>query len=168
MRHRHHELLKTTKCHRQIVWHQNVDLVTANNLTSECRPCERSLIQIRKTIQNSPKTEPCGTPALTFFYFEDWPSRTTLSYLLCKKDSIRLKKIPSVPMFLSLCIRHLCQTLSKALDKSRKKPRTSKEELASNAVKMLRVIATSWCMQESPGLKPDWLTLSRKFWSKKS
>ena len=100
--------------------------------------------------------------------FEDWPLRTTLWYLLCKKDSIKLKSLPSIPLFLSLCIRSLCQTLSKALDKSRKIPWTSKDQLASKAVKMLCVIAVIWFIEESPGLNPDWLVLSRQFWSKKS
>ena len=62
-----------------------------------------------------------------------------------------------------MCIRPLCQTLSKDLNKSRKKLRTSKEGLALKAVKMLCVIAISWCIQESPGLKRDWLALSRQF-----
>ena len=49
--------------------------------------------------------------------------------------------------------------ISKALDKSRKILRTSKEELASSTVKVLHVIAISWCIQESIDLKPDWLAL---------
>ena len=110
---------------------------------------------------------PSGMPVLTFYHFENWPLRTTLWYLLCKKDSIRLKKLPSVLLFLSLCIRPLCQTLSKALDKSKKIPRTSNEGLSSKAVKMLCVITVRWRIQESPGLKPDWIALSRQFWSKK-
>ena len=51
--------------------------------------------------------------------------------------------LPSIPLFLVLCIKPLCQARSKALNKSRKIPGTSKEGLASKAVKMLCVIAIS-------------------------
>ena len=86
-----------------------------------------------------------GTPALVFCPFEDWQLRTTLWYLLCKKDSIKFKRLPSIPLFLSLCVRPLCQTLSKAW--SRKLSRTSKDGLASKAHKNVICIALSWCIQ---------------------
>ena len=57
----------------------------------------------------------------------------------------------------------LCQTLSEDLDKSRKTARISKEQLASKQVKALCVIAINGWIQESPGLKFDWLTISRQF-----
>ena len=70
--------------------------------------------------------------------------------------------MPSIPLFLSLYVRPLCQNLSKALDIFRKIPRTSKEGLPSKAIKMLCLVAISWCIHESPGLTPDWLALSRQ------
>ena len=68
-------------------------------------------------------------------------------------DSIRLKRMPSIPLLLSMCIRTLCQTLSKALYKSRKIPETSKYGLSSKAVKTLCVIARGQYIRESAGLK---------------
>ena len=92
-------------------------------------------------------------------YFKDWTIRTSLVYLLCKKDSARLRIVQSLPLFLSLYRRSLCQTLWKSLDKPRKMPRISKDGLASKAVKILFAIAISWCIHEPSGLKPDWLTV---------
>ena len=95
--------------------------------------------------KNGPKTGPGGTPALTFFHFVDWSLSSwslTLWYPLCKKDSIRLNRLP---LFLSLCIRNLCQTLLQTLDKSREIPETSKKGLAPKAVKILCVMGRSWC-----------------------
>ena len=132
-------------------------------------PLANSLTQFGIDLVESLKTDSCGMlTILTFCYFEDWPLRTTLWYLLWKNDSVRLKKLPSIPLFSNLCVRLLYQTLSKALDKSRKIPQTSKEGLASKTVKVLCVIAISWCIQESRGLKPDRSVLSRQFWYKKS
>ena len=76
---------------------------------------------------NGPRTEPCGTPAVTDFQAEDWVSRTTRWHLLFKSDLISLKRLPSIPVLLSLQRRPSWQTLSNALDRSRKTPRTSNE-----------------------------------------
>ena len=66
-----------------------------------------------------------------------------------------------------LCVGTLCQTLSKALINLGNILQTSQDRLASKVAKIC-VITISWCIQESPCLKPDWLTLSRQLWSKKS
>ena len=56
----------------------------------------------------------------------------------------------------------------KVLNKSKVILRTSTVGLASKAVKIFCVIAISRSIQESSGLKTDWLTLNRQFRSKKS
>ena len=57
--------------------------------------------------------EPWGTPSLTGYYCEDFPSRTTQRCLLLRKKEIRLNIWPEIPWDLR---RPACQTLSKALD----------------------------------------------------
>ena len=56
--------------------------------------------------------------------------------------------------FFSLKISPSCQTLSKALDMSKKRLLTSNP--LSKVVKISWVIDNSWFMQESPGWKPEW------------
>ena len=71
----------------------------------------------RKSV--GPIMEPWGTPALTGYSCEDFPSRTTRSCLLLRKEEIRPNIWPEIPWNLSLWRRPACQTLSKALDISR-------------------------------------------------
>ena len=59
---------------------------------------------------------------------------------------------PHIPMRLCLNNRPPCQTLSNALDKSRKTPFTSDDAFPSNALKMSWVIEMSWFPHESPGV----------------
>ena len=47
----------------------------------------RSLMYSRKSV--GPKMEPRETPALTGYSYEDFPSRTTRSRLLLRKEEIR-------------------------------------------------------------------------------
>ena len=68
----------------------------------------------RKSV--GPRTDPLGTPALTGYSCEDFPSRTTRSRLLLRKEEIRPNIWPENPQDLSLGKRAACQTLSKALD----------------------------------------------------
>ena len=81
-----------------------------NILMSECRPNGRTFIEMKGGIGH--ETNTCGTLALIFCHFDDWPLRTTLWYLFCKKYSIRLKRLPSILLFLSLCRQPLCKILS--------------------------------------------------------
>ena len=57
--------------------------------------------------------EPWGTLALTGYSCEDFPSRTTRSRLLLRKEEIRPNIWPEIPSDLSLWRRPACQTLSK-------------------------------------------------------
>ena len=57
-----------------------------------------------------------------------------------------------------------CQTLSNALNNSRKTPRlTTNDGSASDVSKMPWGIEMSWCAPELAGLNPDWLLLRRLF-----
>ena len=49
----------------------------------------------RKSI--GPRIYPCGTPALAGYSCEDFPSRTTRSRLLLRKEEIRLNICPEIP-----------------------------------------------------------------------
>ena len=57
-----------------------------------------------------------GTPALTRYSCEDFPSRTTQSSLLLRKEEIRPNILSEIPQDLSLWRRLVCQTLSKVFD----------------------------------------------------
>ena len=65
-----------------------------------------------------PRTDLKGTPALTRYSCEDFPSRTTWSCLILRKEEIRPNIWPEIPEGLSLWRRPACQTLLKPLDKS--------------------------------------------------
>ena len=62
-----------------------------------------------------PRMELWGTPALTGYSCEDFPSRTTTSRLLLRKEEIRPNISPETPYDLSLWRRPTSQILSKAL-----------------------------------------------------
>ena len=49
----------------------------------------------RKSVE--PRTEPSGTPALTGYSWEDFPSRTTKSCLSLRKEEIRPNIWPEIP-----------------------------------------------------------------------
>ena len=44
-----------------------------------------------------PRMEPWGTPALTKYSYEDFPSGTTPSHLLLRKEEIRPNIWPEIP-----------------------------------------------------------------------
>ena len=72
---------------------------------------------------------------------------------------------PNTPLHSSLKSRPSCQTLSNALDISRKTARVSLDGNSSKAVYiyMQYVIDKSWLIVESPGRNPDWLGVSKSF-----
>ena len=63
-----------------------------------------------------PRMEPWGTPALTGYSREGFPTRTTQNRVLLKEEEIGLNIWPEIPQDLNLWRRQACQTLSKALD----------------------------------------------------
>ena len=65
----------------------------------------------RKSV--GPRMDPWGTPALTGYFCEDFPSRTTRSHLLLRKEEIRPDIWPEILQDLSLWRRPACPTLSK-------------------------------------------------------
>ena len=50
---------------------ENSNVSSANSLMSQCKPRGKSLIKIRNN--SGPKTDPCGTPALSFSLLDDCP-----------------------------------------------------------------------------------------------
>ena len=69
---------------------------------------------------NGPKIEPCGTPALILAQEETCPLITTLCFVLPKKISRILNKSPELKFCSSLKRIPSCQTLSNALEMSKK------------------------------------------------
>ena len=57
-----------------------------------------------------------GTPELTGYSCEDFPSRITRTYLLLRKEEERPNIWPEIPWDWSLWKRSACETLLKALD----------------------------------------------------
>ena len=49
----------------------------------------------RKSV--GPRMDPWGTPALTGYSYEDFPSRTTWRHVLLRKEEIRSNIWPEIP-----------------------------------------------------------------------
>ena len=77
--------------------------------------------------------DPCGTPALIGSQLDSCPLNYTLWKLLERYSSRRLSNFPRIPKDSSLNKSPWCQTLSKALDKSKNIPLTSSDGLQLNA-----------------------------------
>ena len=70
------------------------------------------LMYSRKSV--GPRMEPWGTPTLTGYSCEDFPSRTAQIHPLLRKEKIRPNMYPEIPQDLSLWKRPAFQTLPKA------------------------------------------------------
>ena len=81
-----------------------------------------------------PGIEPWGTPALTWYFCEDFPFRTTQSRLLLWKEEISSKIWPEIPLDLSSSRRPACQTLSKVLNISSATARVAPDLLKTLAI----------------------------------
>ena len=99
--------------------------------------------------------EPWGTPALTFFHVENCPLRITRCFVSFKKSRKRFSKFPDMPFRYSLKMIPSCHTLSNTFAISRNILLTSRP--SSKELYISWVIDNNWLIQESPGLKPDWL-----------
>ena len=141
---------------------ENIEVSPAKSFTLHFRLSDKSLIYIKKN--NRPRIEAWGTPALIVSLSDFCPFRTTLCCLSNKKDSIKARRSPYTPIHFILYISPSCHTRSKALDISKKTPLFSNEGLASKKAYISWVIEISWCIQESPGMKPDWFGLSNFFY----
>ena len=78
--------------------------------------------------------DPWRTPALIGYSCEEFPSRTTWSRLLLRKEEIRPNIWPEIPWDLGLWSRPACQTLSKALDTSSATARLAPDLLKDLAI----------------------------------
>ena len=65
------------------------------------------------------------------------------------------RRSPSTPYVFNLNSKPSCQTLSNALEMSKKIPLTSTFEISSKADCISCIMDSSWAMHESPGRKPD-------------
>ena len=86
----------------------------------------------RKSV--GPRMEPWETPALTGFSGEDFPSRTTQSHLLWRKQEVRPNIWPEIQQDLRLWRRLVCQPLSKALDISSATAWEASDQLSTLAI----------------------------------
>ena len=96
--------------------------------------------------------EPWGTLALNGYSCEDFPSRTTESCLLLRKEEIRSNTWPETPKELSLWRRPACQTLSKALNISSATARVALDPLKALTILPDTTVRTSAVDRED--LKP--------------
>ena len=100
------------------------------------------------------RMEPWGTPALTGYSHENFPSRTILSTLLLRKKEIRLNIRHENSEDLSLQRRPTWQTLSKALNISR-----ATAQIAHNLLKALAILSDTIVRRPAvdwEDLKPYW------------
>ena len=92
----------------------------------------RSLIYSTNSV--GPRMDPRGTPELSGYSLEDFPSRTTQSCLLLRKEKIRPNIWPEIFWDLSLWRRQACPTLWKALDISSAADRVASDLLKAEAI----------------------------------
>ena len=97
--------------------------------------------------------EPWGTPALTGYSCKDFPSRTTQSCLLLRKEEIRPNIWPDILQVLSLWNRPACQTLSKSLDISSATARVTPDLLNTLAILSDTTVGRS-AVKDRKDLKP--------------
>ena len=98
-----------------------------------------SLIYSKKSI--GPRIVPCGTPDVTYVVSDRAPLTETRCLRFDRKYVIQLCVLPVIPYEVSLDIRSLCGTLSKALAKSRR--------IASVCVLLSNAIILSWTVSIS-------------------
>ena len=83
-------------CHRSDVWsHLELRAVSSASIAVlQITSSGRSLIYSRKSV--GPRMEPWGTPALTGYSCQNFPSRTTRSCLLLRKEEVRPNIWPEI------------------------------------------------------------------------
>ena len=106
-----------------------------------------------------PRMEPWGIPALTGYSWEHFPSRSTRSCLLLKKEKIRPNISPEISWDLSLWRRPACQTLSKVLDISSTTAQVAPDLLKTPAILSDTTVRRSAVHWED--LKPHWKSEER-------
>ena len=120
------------------------------------------LMYSRKSL--GPRMDLWGIPPLTGYSYEDFPSRTTWSCLLLRKEEIRLNIWPEIPQGLNLSRRPACQTLSKALGMSRATVWVAPDLLKALVILSDTTVRRSVVDQED--LKPYWKSEKRPHFSR--
>ena len=87
---------------------------------------------------------------MTSAHDEWWPFNTGPCFLYLKKNFVKVISSPDIPFCCNLESKPLCQTLSNALDISRKTPLISL--LLSKAEGISCAVDSNWLVQKSPGL----------------
>ena len=118
------------------------------------------MIYIRKN--NGPRIDSWWFSALVLVQDECCPFKKTLCFLWYKTSVITFERLPDKPFCFNLKRRPSCQTLSNALDISRKTPVVSRP--SSSGWWRSWVIHNSWLMHESL----DWLWEINSFSEKNS
>ena len=95
-----------------------------------------------------------GTPACTWYSCEDFPSRTTWSRVLVRKEEVRSNIWTEIPQDLSLWRRLICQTLLKTLDISSATAEIVPDPFKDLAILSDTIIRRSAVDVEDP--KPYW------------
>ena len=98
--------------------------------------------------------DPWGTSVLPGYSCDDFPSRTTRSSLVLRKEEIRQNIWPEVWQDVALWGRPVCQTLTKILDISSAKAGVAPELLKSLAI--LSDITVRRSAVDREDLKPYW------------
>ena len=139
----YHALLRKGMCHRRTV--QDLKL----NFPISCLDISRK-VAIRELNFEEPLLQ-----RWHMLNVEHLQLLFTLCFLYFRNFSKVFSKLPATPFWFDLKITSLCQTLSKALDMSRKTPLTSIP--LSKDWYISWVIENSWLIHKCPALKPDWL-----------
>ena len=88
-----------------------------------------------------PRTEPCGTPDVTSVMSDSAPLTETRCLRFHRKYLIQLCVLPVIPYEVSLDRSRLCETLTKALAKSRR--------IASICVLLSKAVIQPWTVSIS-------------------
>ena len=114
-------LLKSNNAACMFLTTEKIGVSSANDCGLGARLSAKSLIQIKKN--NKTRTEPWGTPVLTYTHEEFWPFSTTHWFLLFRTSLMTFKSLPVI----SLCLERmpLYHALSVAFGMSRKTHLTS-------------------------------------------
>lgn len=87
------------------------------------------------------------------------PLKATFCLRSVKKFTINLRRLSDISYDLSLQTSPLCQTLSSALEMSKKTALTSIGGLLSNEILFFMYYTKSCEVQQSPEIKPGWLAV---------
>ena len=144
-----------------ILWStESSDVSSAKTFTFEFRPLGKSLM----LTENSKGSINWPSGNARYPHDKCWLFNTTLCFLQLKKSFIKVISSPNIRFSCNSKSKPSCQTLSNALDISRKTPLTSWP--SSYAERISCAIGSNWLVQESSGLNPDCFSTLGRFLKK--